>query len=284
MSASQQPGLADHLHTCEVAGNQIVYWEKGSGEPIVLIHGMFGDYLDWEPVLEPLAETFRVVAFDLPGFGASGKPQIEYTAEFFVATLHELLVLLGIRRPLLVGNSFGGELSILYAIEHPEYVKGLVLVSSGGLRFYSNEQKSKLRENFSVSNLRLMTPAINEFIFAGIFSRESEQRRRYIAKQNAKLQRDDFPAYTVALFQCMVLAFELYFDEELRAIAAPVLLLWGDADTVFPVALAERALTRLPNARLQLLPRAGHAPQLEAPGDFVAAIREFAGLVGVRRG
>ncbi len=263
------------MHTCEIAGNRIVYWEKGSGDPLVLIHGMFGDHLDWETVLEPLAESFRVVAIDLPGFGGSSKPRIAYTAEFFVETLHAFLALLGTQQPVLVGNSFGGEIAILYAIAHPENVSGLVLVSSGGFRLYTEDEKARIKEKFCIANLRLMNPAINEFVFAGVFARESEQRRRYIEKQNAKLTREDFPEYTEALFQCMVLAFNLYFEEELRSITSPVLLLWGDSDNVFPRTLAERALSLLPEARLQLLPQAGHAPQLEAPGEFVAAVQDF---------
>jgi pimeloyl-ACP methyl ester carboxylesterase len=58
--------------------------------PLVLIHGMFGDFLDWEPVLEPLSQSHCVIAVDLPSSGLSSKPRREYTAEFFVATLREL--------------------------------------------------------------------------------------------------------------------------------------------------------------------------------------------------
>jgi pimeloyl-ACP methyl ester carboxylesterase len=71
---------------------------RGKGPALVLIHGMFGDLLDWEPVLEPLAESHRVIAVDLPGFGASSKPPREYSADFFVSTLHESLALRSLRR------------------------------------------------------------------------------------------------------------------------------------------------------------------------------------------
>jgi pimeloyl-ACP methyl ester carboxylesterase len=61
------------------------FLDRGKGPALVLIHGMFGDSLDWEPVLEPLSESHRVIAVDLPGFGASSKPRREYSADFFVS-------------------------------------------------------------------------------------------------------------------------------------------------------------------------------------------------------
>jgi pimeloyl-ACP methyl ester carboxylesterase len=67
----------------------IHFLDRGKGPSLVLIHGMFGDSLDWEPVLEPLSESHRVIAVDLAGFGASSKPHREYSADFFVSTLRE---------------------------------------------------------------------------------------------------------------------------------------------------------------------------------------------------
>ena len=275
MSSGSQQSFSPHERSCEIGGNRIVYWEKGIGDALFLIHGMFGDYLDWETVLEPLARTHRVIALDLPGFGQSDKPVCDYSAGFYVDTLHAFFKQLAIERPTIVGNSFGGEVAILYAIAHPENVSAMVLVSSGGLRLYSEEEKRVLSEKFSAANLRAITPEINEWMFAGVFSRESEERRRYLEKQNAKLQRADYPAYTEILHRCMVLAFSLYFEDELRSIRCPVLLLWGDQDQVFPLSHAERALALLPNAKLALLPGAGHAPQLEAAEAFVTELESF---------
>ena len=107
-------------------------WQGGEGRELVLIHGMFGDHLDWEPVLEPLSRSFRVTAPDLPGFGASPRnSRHRYDAELFVNAIREVT---GGRRVTLVGNSFGGQVAMLYALAHPECVSALVLVSSGGFR------------------------------------------------------------------------------------------------------------------------------------------------------
>src|SRR5437879_4171875 len=80
-----------YLKTVTIEGLDIQLFERGSGEPLLLLHGMFGDCFDWQPVLEPLSRGFRVIAVDLPGFGESGKPDVEYTGEFFVRHIDALL-------------------------------------------------------------------------------------------------------------------------------------------------------------------------------------------------
>src|SRR5258708_14811590 len=115
------------------------YYDRGRGPALVLIHGMFGDHLDWEPVLEGLAERHRVIAVDLPGFGESLKPDIDYDVCVFTLALAELLDRLGIERAVFAGNSFGGQIAMAFALEHPERVEKLVLITTGGLHEYSEQ-------------------------------------------------------------------------------------------------------------------------------------------------
>jgi len=257
------------------AGIRTVYYDRGSGPTLVLLHGMFGDYTDWEPVLEPLSRTSRVIAPDLPGFGDSQKPDAPYDGAFFVDWLTSFLKELGISNLVLVGNSFGGEVAILFALAYPNRVRQLVLVSSGGLRFYNEQERSLLREKFSVENLASLTPEVHEWMFRPIFAEKALAWRHYLEKQNAKLSRSDRTEYARALHRSMLTAFSLYFDDELSRLKMPVLLAWGDGDVVFPLPLAEHALAKLPNGELVLLERAGHAPQLENRDAFVGAIERF---------
>jgi 2-hydroxy-6-oxonona-2,4-dienedioate hydrolase len=263
------------VHAIEICGIRTVYYERGSGPPLVLVHGMFGDFADWETVLEPLAGGFRVVAPDLPGFGASAKPDAAYDTEFFLNWLRGFLDALNIERTVLVGNSFGGEIAVLFALAHPERVQRLVLASSGGLRFYSEAERSEIQSKFSVENFKALTPAIHAWMFGAIFAEKGAAWKRYLEKQNRKLLRDDFGDYAVALYRSITTAFSLYFEEELTRLRIPVLLVWGDRDVVFPMPLAERALGLLPNGELVILEGAGHAPQLENPEEFVAALQRF---------
>jgi abhydrolase domain-containing protein 6 len=264
-----------YVHEIVVAGISTAYYERGEGPPLILVHGMFGDFTDWETVLELLSRNFRVIAPDLPGFGRSGKPDVDYNADLFVRWMEALVVVLGVDKATMVGNSFGGEVVILYALAHPERVRRLVLVSSGGLRSYGEDERALLREKFSIENLKTVTPKVHEFLFRPVFAEKGAAWQRYLQKQNAKLARTDHEAYARSLHRSMNLAFSLYFDEELRRLWMPVLLVWGDRDIVFPIPLAERALTKLRHGEFVLLERAGHAPQLEDPEGFAAAVERF---------
>jgi pimeloyl-ACP methyl ester carboxylesterase len=265
------------VSSVDVLGNKLFYYEQGSGPTLVLVHGMFGDYTDWEPALEPLARNFRVIAVDLPGFGLSDKPDVDYSAEFFLRSLQAFLAALNVTHATLIGNSFGGELSILYALEHPDAVDALVLVSSGGLRSFSKEERDQIAFRFSEANLTKLSPQIHEWIFAPIFARHTSHRERYLAKQNMKLEREDRAEYARSLFRSMKLAAELDLMDRLPEISCRTLLVWGDADPVFPLEIAQAALERLKSAELVIVPQASHALQLDAPAEFVDAVTRFLG-------
>lgn len=265
----------EFVRSVDILGHRMAYFDRGTGPVLVLIHGMFGDHLDWEPVLEPLSASFRVLAVDLPGFGGSDKPDIEYTVEFFARALDAFLDSQHVDECILVGNSFGGEIASFYAQKYPDRVRALVLVSSAGMRLYTEDEQRLVTQKFSEATLLKLTPYLHEFLFAPIFVTDNETRRRYVEKQNAKLVRPDYPSYTRVLAQCGKQAFEIDTVSILESLSVPTLLVWGDKDVVFPASQAEAALQRLPNARLILVPDAGHVPQLENPTCFVNIIESF---------
>lgn len=85
------PETANHVTSQRLGSEEICVYDAGQGSAVVLIHGMFGDFLDWEPVLQRLSRSHRVIALDLPGFGSSSKPRREYTADFLLSNLARLL-------------------------------------------------------------------------------------------------------------------------------------------------------------------------------------------------
>lgn len=267
--------MDEFVKTRTVGSETICYYDRGEGTPLVLIHGMFGDYLDWEPVLEPLAAHHRVIALDLPGFGASSKPRREYTGEFFVSALHEFFGQLGISEPVLAGNSFGGQIAMLCALAHPEAVRKLLLVNSGGFHQYSEEERALIEARYGVAVLAGLTPQINALLFGGVFTKQSDTSVRYLAKQNAKLEREDYQDYAYALASSIQLSLATYLVERLPELRCPTLLVWGENDQVLPVEQAKLALTKLPSAALKTIPGCGHAPQMECPAGFLEAARSF---------
>lgn len=254
-----------------------VYQLGASNAPaLVLIHGMFGDYRDWEPVLEPLALEHRVIAVDLLGFGDSDKPRMDYTPEFYVSQLHGLLQQLEIERVTLVGNSFGGIICLHYALQYPEQVEGLVLIASGGIRLWSPIDCELARERFSEANIRRFTPAYQQRLFAPLFVKgRSVISERYLAKQEAKLFRPDFPDFAYAAHSAIKMALASELFDELPRIQAPVLMLHGENDPIIPLRWMQEAAGKFPHARLQVLKDCGHVPQLECAPEVVAAISGF---------
>lgn len=273
--AQEMSTVSQGLRSTQVLGNRIVYYDRGSGPVLVLVHGMFGDHLDWEPTLEPLARDFRMIAPDLPGFGDSDKPDCEYNSEFFLATLRQLLSNLGVEEATLVGNSFGGILSVLYALESPGQVRRLVLVSSGGMLAQTPEQVRLVLDRFTEERLSRLTPDVQEMMLMPIFARQSIHRDRYMAKQRAKLERVDRKEYGRSLARSAALAWPVLLLERLSEIRCPTLLLWGDKDSVFPLEVPRRALELLADGELVVMSNCGHIAQLDDPETFVAAVRAF---------
>ena len=269
------PEVGAYQSTRKMSWGEICYYDRGKGPVVVLIHGMFGDFLDWEPVLEPLAASHRVIALDLPGFGGSSKPRREYSAKFFVSSLREFFQELQLETFVLAGNSFGGQIAMLYALQHAESVSKLVLVNSGGFKKHTAEEKALIEPRFSESILAGLTPGINALLFSTVFAKTTEASERYLAKQNSKLRRDDYPAYAYALASSIRLSLTTYLVERLPEIQCPTLLVWGEKDQVLPVAQAELAMTRLRNGQLKAIPGCGHAPQLECPAGFLLSVQPF---------
>jgi 2-hydroxy-6-oxonona-2,4-dienedioate hydrolase len=273
--AAVLPEATGHQLTRAIGSEQICYYDRGRGTPLVLIHGMFGDFLDWDPVLEPLASSHRVIALDLPGFGGSSKPRGEYSAEFFVSTLHEFFQQLQLSEFIMAGNSFGGQIAVLYALHYRDSVSTLLLVNSGGFREYTTEEKALLEPRFSEAALAALTPEINALLFSGVFAKASEASIRYLEKQNAKLERVDYPAYAHALSKSVSLSLSTYLLDRLPELRCPTLLVWGEKDQVLPLAQAELALTQLQSGQLKIIPGCGHLPQLECPTEFLRSIQPF---------
>jgi pimeloyl-ACP methyl ester carboxylesterase len=255
---------------------KIRVWDGGKGPAILLIHGMFGDHLDWEPVLVPLAKDHRVIAIDLPGFGESSKPHTDYSVQFFTRSIDGVLSQLKVKKVTVAGNSFGGIIAMEYALEHPERVEKLVLIDSGGLHHFTEDQEKASLDRFSEANLKLLTPQINEMMFGPLFvNGPSTERTRYIAKQDAKLSRSDFPAYTYAIHNSIKLALDTDLQGRLKDIGAPTLLINGEKDYVVQPAWVREASTRFKNAKLVMLPDCGHVPQLECAPQVIEELKKF---------
>src|SRR4051795_11080746 len=127
------PRYRRHMQTVRVHGREVAYERSGSGSAIVLVHGIAGDASEWSPVMGGLAQSFDVIAPDLPGHGSSGRLRGDHSIGAFACWLRDLLEALDVERATFVGHSLGGGVVMQFAYQFPEYVERMVLVSSGGL-------------------------------------------------------------------------------------------------------------------------------------------------------
>src|SRR3954463_12663846 len=123
----------EHQRWVTIDGGRVNVIELGSGPPVVFIHGLSGSWQNWLEQLPVFARDHRVIAFDLPGFGASQMPREKITIRGYGPFVDALLDELGVSSAAVVGNSMGGFIGIELAIRFPERVERLVLVSAAGL-------------------------------------------------------------------------------------------------------------------------------------------------------
>lgn len=258
------------------------YWALGEGgTPVILIHGIGGYAEDWALTIPALAEEHRVYAPDLVGFGRSDKPPASYSLSYLAQFVHEFMVTQGIERASLVGWSLGGAVALQFALEFPDKLDKLVLVSSGGLG----------RE--VTITLRLMTlPFVGELLGrpgrkgTAQFLKECVYDPSLVTDELVELsyQMSALPGAQKSFLTTLRAIGSTRGQRAtvlhpilngLGAITAPTLLVWGEKDRIVPVAHVHIAEERLPNARCHIFERCGHMPPLEKPAEFNALVLEF---------
>ena len=254
------------------------HWtEQGDGPPLLLLHGLGASSFSFRHNLARLAEKFRVLAPDLPGHGSSPAPgDGDYRLEALTRGLHDFLELHGLRRAAVAGNSLGGSLALLLARDYPERVAALILLAPAA---------AVTRVPLIFHPLRLpvlgglAAALLGPWIIA-LALRLAYHRRELITPEVQAAYARPFRELARRLaFRrfCRQLQIPPLADIEaiLRQIQQPTLLIWGEQDRILPLGQASWIKARLPQARLQLLPEVGHAPQEEAPDAVNEIIIDF---------
>lgn len=272
----------ERTSTIGVAGRSVRVASLGTGEPVVLLHGLGGYLEEWTEAQTALAEHFGTHAPDLPGFGRSDpidRPDLPGLARHVLATLDAL----GLDEPVhLVGNSLGGAIAMQVAVEAPERVATTTLVDSAGFGRHVN------------AGLRLLgIPGLGRALLRA----PGEQRARLqlrtqfhdpalvteerVALKTAHSQRegaaDAFAAVARALgsWRGARSGWRRRLVREFAQLRIPALVLWGTHDRILPASQLIAAARALPHARTHLFPNTGHMPQIERTAEFTALVRTF---------
>lgn len=241
-------------------GMQVV-WDVGTGPAIVFLHAWGEQAGTWSGVLWDIAYLTRnrVLAVDLAGHGESDPREGPLSIGSLVWALSGVLeAMCGEQPVILIGNSLGAWIAMLYARDHPERVARLIAINGGPL--------ASDREDLS-----LMPQTWDEArkLFAALRDPGSAAVPDFVMKDTVRQAKHGPIARIAATADEMP---NYMLDGRLYEVTVPVDLLWGESDQLFTVAYAERMAHELPLARLTILPKSGHLPHQEHPKEFVAAV------------
>lgn len=281
-NGSDDPGRLS-FHTVRPHGRRLSVLEAGTGDPLVMLHGLGGTKASFLPTVAALSDRYRTIAVDLPGFGDSGKPLgASYDPAFFSGSIIALLDELGLERVHLLGHSMGGRAALEVAFDHPDRIAGLILVTPS---------LAWLRERPWARYLRLVRPELGVLQAAPKPIVEAVLRRVVPEAESPWVQSalDEFmrayltPRGRAAFYAA---ARQIYLEEpasfweRLESLGPESLFVWGRQDEIVPIGFARHVRRCVPRARHIELP-CGHVPQVERPGRLHAAIGDF--LAGLPR-
>jgi len=263
-------------HFIPVAGLRLRVRDTGPKDApaLILLHG-FGSSLEtWEGWAKILSASYRVIRFDLPGFGLSGPdPTGDYTDARTVAVLGALIDALGLQRANLVGNSLGGKIAWLFAAEHPVRVDKLVLVSPDGFASPGFEYGKPPEVPAVMGVLPYTLPAaMVRMSLRPAYADEAALTPDLVARYRDMMLAPGIRQAILARTRQVLLRPP---EPVLSRIQAPTLLLWGEEDGMIPFANSADYMKWIPNCRITALPKLGHVPMEEAPERSLAPVQAF---------
>ena len=251
-----------------VPGGRIFYETAGSGDPVVLIHGGFGDRRMWDPQVAALARTHRVIRYDHRGFGRSSRPAGPYSPTRDLITLLDSLA---IPKAHIVGNSMGGGVALDFAVQHPTRVNKVVVIASGANGYpYDDADFAAMRAVFKAGETSVDRAA------------EMWLKDPMIAVSSAKplsaalvrrMVFDNRSVFGMADWPWETLTPAAY--ERLGELRMPVLVIIGDRDIPAVQRAADATVRRIRGARIFRMPNADHLPQLVHPDMFNRRLLAF---------
>ncbi len=267
-------------------GVRTSYLEAGPADapPILLLHGLGATNASMLPVLADLAVDHRVIAPDLPGFGASDAPRVPYNPPWFAAWVEAFQRITDSRGAVLVGNSLGGRIALECGLAHPRSVKGVVLLTPSPA-FRRLRQWVPLVRVVAPDLARLPLPLSHRLVVEGIRGMFSDADRLprpwYDAAADEAVRVLGDRAHRVAFFSA---ARQIYLEDaygkngfwhRLPGLLPPALFIWGDRDRLVPSSFARHVADSLPSAGQIVMEDCGHVPQFEHPDETMAMIRGF---------
>jgi len=233
--------------------------EEGEGEPLVLLHGLFGALSNFRDLVDHFKHTHKVIIpmlplYDLILLDTTVSGLAKYVAKFIEAK--------ELRKVHLLGNSLGGHIGLVYTLKHPEIVKTITLTGSSGL--FENGMGETYPKRGDYEYVRKKT----ELTFYDPKMASQELVDEVFAITNNRLK-------ALKIISLAKSAIRHNLGDELQDIKTPTCLIWGKNDTITPPMVAEEFHKLIPNSELHWVDKCGHAPMMEVPEEFNKILDEF---------
>jgi 2-hydroxy-6-oxonona-2,4-dienedioate hydrolase len=233
--------------------------EVGQGEPLVLLHGLFGALSNFEDLIEYFRNQYKVIVPILPLFELDILHTTVGGLEKFV---NRFIDARGYRDVHLLGNSLGGHVALVHVLKHPEKIKSLILTGSSGL--FENGMGDTYPKRGDYEYIKKKTQLT--FYDPQMASKELVDEVYEIVNSRIKVIK------IIALAKS---AIRNNLGDELNAIKHPTLLVWGNNDTITPPFVAREFNKLIPNSELHFIDKCGHAPMMEVPDEFNRILDKF---------
>lgn len=245
----------------ELEGLRVRMEVTGEGRPLILMHGWGCDHTTVRSIAATAAQTHTVYNIDFPGFGGSQEPPEVWGVERYTRLIEDLVRKEGLERPVLIGHSFGGRVSILYASRNE--VDKVVLVDAAGIK-----PKRSLKYYLKVYSFKA-----GKRFWELMLGKEKAQER--VDRMRTKRGSSDYAGASPMMRRILSKVVNEDLTDRLPLISAPTLLIWGENDTATPIADAKKMSRLIPGSGLVSFPGCGHYSFLDNPIQFRAVLSSF---------
>jgi 2-hydroxy-6-oxonona-2,4-dienedioate hydrolase len=235
------------------------YVEEGEGEPLVLLHGLFGALSNFRDLIEYFRQHYKVVVPMLPLFELD---ILHTTVGGLAKFVHKFIEARNYENIHLLGNSLGGHVGLVHVLKHPERIKSLILTGSSGL--FENGMGDTYPRRGDYEYIKKKT----ELTFY-----DPKMATEELVNEVFEITRNRLKVIKIIALAKSAIRNNL--GEELNNIRQPTLLVWGNNDTITPPFVAREFQRLIPNSELHFVDKCGHAPMMEQPEEFNIILHKF---------